>query len=317
MVRFKESAIVVDLSAHLAAFKIDPGVIWLGPQRLVPFHDDCISQASYVYVEEPRGTRILMEINPWSGTYKCPYVDVKGGIEGGITNYAIPAANPTIDTPLGPMPRHRHLGGVSVWNYSPRHPYMYFHPLNNGKFLIDSLSVRVDIIDQAISIQVPYEDWLAKPENDVYVQRARRLKPVLQVYECGKELDNAVAYIILRLGGNSFLDLPTKGLTKSTLEALKLADEICTVLDLPEGTIKSIGGSEVADFWKQKMAKYQGKSITKAAWDKWLKDLSTIKQASQRPGAGWLGHFRGVSLDVWIGWLQAPGWLDGLLSLLQ
>jgi hypothetical protein len=111
----------------------------------------------------------------WPSRCKGPFLDVKGGVEGGIADYAIPVANATIDTPLVPMPRRRTIQASSVWDYRyyPLNQNIFFHPLDNGKYLFNSISVRVGIINQAITLQVPYQDWLAKPENDVYRVRAR------------------------------------------------------------------------------------------------------------------------------------------------
>jgi hypothetical protein len=149
MLRCRESVIVIDISAQHPAFKLDLGTIWGGPSSVVPFQES-FSYFSYAYVDGPRGTRMLVDW-VWPSSFKGPFFDVKGGVKGDIADYAIPAANAN-DTPLGPMSRRRNIEASSVWHYHLLNGNVYFHLLDSGKYLVNSISVRINIINQSITL---------------------------------------------------------------------------------------------------------------------------------------------------------------------
>ncbi|KAF2831601.1 hypothetical protein CC86DRAFT_402112 [Ophiobolus disseminans] len=168
MIRFWYHCIVIDLSSQHTAFKIYVGSLYKSPERLVPFHPVGAS-FQYAYVAGPNGARLLVECddpvdeepckakrvisgNPESIFLSKPawfngrIVDVEGGVRGGEIDYAYRSANPTLDTPLGPMPRRRTIVTQAIWDHAPESPWILSTPLGDGKFLVDTLSLRVDII---------------------------------------------------------------------------------------------------------------------------------------------------------------------------
>ena len=273
MVRFWDHCIVIDLSAQPTAFKVDLGCCYVAPRRMMSFRL-AYSCFPYAYIQGAYGARMLVQCktpdNQNSSAaddrsakvpghlYNGPYVDVEGGVRGGAINYAFPTANPTLDTPLGPMPRRRMIVGHGIWDYAPAKEWGVFsEPLGDGKYLVDTISLRIDFFKQELVIQVPTPDWLYKPENKHLEKR---------VEACPGEIDRyQVTVKHLPLGGPDVLDLPTKGLSETALEGLQLFDEIGVALGLPEGEVLRIG-HVVADFWKQTLQNYQGEPITDDIW---------------------------------------------------
>jgi hypothetical protein len=44
-------------------------------------------------------------------------------------------------------------------------PHIAYAPLRNGKFIVDTLTLKIDIIAQKLTLHFTYANWLAKPNN--------------------------------------------------------------------------------------------------------------------------------------------------------
>ncbi|KAF1851893.1 uncharacterized protein K460DRAFT_401893 [Cucurbitaria berberidis CBS 394.84] len=268
MVRFRHYCIVIDLVAQPTAFKVGLTSIYTC-QKLLTFLEDRTLSFEYAYISGPNSARMLVSYSgalprasPDSFRYGELFTGIEGGIQGGIINYAFLAAKTKRTTPLGDMPSRRTLQTRDIWDYEPTNRFVTYTPLEDGKFLVDTIVLRIDIIEQQLVLQLPYIDWLAKPNNLHFLERMKQYSGFKQ---CKRSLKGAVAYLYLPLGTGTMLDLARTGLSQDTVDGVQLVDDVCAALGLPAGEVLRIV-QVVADFWAEALANHHDKSISNEAW---------------------------------------------------
>jgi hypothetical protein len=158
-----------------------------------------IDGLKFVYVGGLNNARALFEfyVPPKGKPQICQWADIEGGALAAIANYIFPLARATRTTPFGAMPHRGTLYARAVWNYAPASPHIDYAPLGNEKFVVDTLTLKIDIIEQKMAVQFPYADWLAKPNNAWFLH-------LLKLHEgfqrCAESIQVAVAYFELPLG---------------------------------------------------------------------------------------------------------------------
>jgi hypothetical protein len=107
----------------------------------------------YAYVAGPNNARALFEYfaptkdEVWQ--YGTDYwANIEGGALSAVVNYAYPLARTRRITPFGEMPSRRTVYARAIWNYAPASPHIAHAPLGNGKFIDDTLTLKIDIIAQ-------------------------------------------------------------------------------------------------------------------------------------------------------------------------
>ncbi|KAJ4368869.1 hypothetical protein N0V83_005951 [Neocucurbitaria cava] len=268
MIRLVDYCIVIDLVAQPTAFKVNLTSVHQSQAQL-RFLEKTTLSFEYAYVSGPNNARMLVEYSrpdtnaSNSFTYEDPFTDVEEGIQGGIVNYAFPLAKSKRRMLLGDMPCRRTVQTRSIWNYRPRNGFITYTRLGRSKYLVDSLTLRIDIIEQQLVLQLPYSDWLATPQNLHFLERMQQYSGFKR---CTESLQDAVAYFYLPLGTpGTMLDLPTNGLSLCTWRSVQLVDEVCTALGLPEGEVLRIV-KVVADFWMGALCRHNEKLIRDEAW---------------------------------------------------
>ncbi|KAH7076970.1 hypothetical protein BKA63DRAFT_382772, partial [Paraphoma chrysanthemicola] len=172
IIQLSDHVIVIDLVAQPTAFKVSLSSAYECRENLVPFAMGT-GRWCYAYLSGPDHRRALVDCAPppvdtekdMSESRSFPFLDLKGGILGGVVDYAWPAANPTMETPLGHMPWRRRIDARSTWDYRPANIFTAYTTLSDGIYLVDTVSVIVDIVGQELQFQIPYADWLARPEH--------------------------------------------------------------------------------------------------------------------------------------------------------
>jgi hypothetical protein len=110
----------------------------------------------YCYVGGPNNARALFEY--YSPTEESPgvweeyvtnhWADIEGGALAAVVNYAYSLARTRRSTPIGEMPSRRTIYARAVWDYAPVSPHIYSVPLGEGRFLVDTLTLKIDIMNK-------------------------------------------------------------------------------------------------------------------------------------------------------------------------
>jgi hypothetical protein len=152
------------------------------------------------------------------------------------------------------MSSRRTTDARAIWNYAPASPHIPYAPLGNGKFIVDTLTLKIDIIAQKLTLQFPYADWLAKP-NNAWVFHLREQHTGLK--RCAESLQYAVAYFELPLGTGG-LNFAIRGLSAGTEVWVRTLDQMCAALGLPKGEVLGMV-DVVLDVWKETLVQCAAK----------------------------------------------------------
>ncbi|KAF1829457.1 hypothetical protein BDW02DRAFT_602526 [Decorospora gaudefroyi] len=163
----------------------------------------------YAYVGGRNQTRALYDC-PRPDNPLGPWTDMETDTVGSSEHYAYPAAKAVRNTPL---------------------------------VLVDTLTVKMDIIQQQTKVKVPYVDWLTKLNNAWFLHSLRQHEG----FERGD--GDAIACFTLSLGTGG-ADFAIRGLSTGTLIWLGILDRVCTALGLPKGEVLRMV-DVVVDFWKE------------------------------------------------------------------
>jgi hypothetical protein len=57
-------------------------------------------------------------------------------------------------------------------------------PVEGGKYISELLALRVDFVEQELTLALPYQDWLLQPTNQYFLERLRGHSE----FDCGVKL---------------------------------------------------------------------------------------------------------------------------------
>jgi len=251
LLRFHDFCIVIDLCAQPTAFKVHLDTAFQCQQQLDLLAQDFHSFA-YAYVGNANGARMLVDCSGYKT--KTPY-DLFFGLSPfhSITDveissflaFALAANFGSRLTCIGNMPSRRTVQARSIWTYAPKSRNITYTPLSDDTFIVDTLALRIDFVKQELHLAIPYKDWLVKPANAFWLER---MSGYTEFERCAYHLSDAVAFFKLSLGTNVLFDLPIKGINAQVLCRVRLMDDVCARLGLPEGEVLRIA-HVVRDVW--------------------------------------------------------------------
>jgi hypothetical protein len=209
----------------------------------------------FCYARGPGGARILVGYNsdvapsldhpqtsllawPFTFDYSDPYMDIKGGVAGGVARLSYPSSKHLYPYEHGSFPSRRHTVGLDIWRYQPLPTStLNWLQLPHGRFLIeDAVILEVDFEDRLIIVFVPGRDWLNRPANH---NKISRIGNVFGIFALPPTLAN-VDKNEFRIYLGEFDDIVRDGYHAETWRKLQLVDDIFQRLNQPQGEILGV-----------------------------------------------------------------------------
>jgi hypothetical protein len=256
MVKFDGFCIVIDLCAQPTAFKVKLGSAYECQQQLDMLSAD-IHSFTYAYIKGPECARLLVDCTTYDTkpaheffAELAPFYEINKPVYEEFIRSAVYAKS-TRQTSFGAFPSRKTIQARSLIEHEPANPFMDHFPVEGGKYISELLALRVDFVEQELTLALPYQDWLSQPANQYYLERLRGHSE----FNCGVNLmAHAIAHFRLSLGTDTRLDLPLRGFTAQVMIKLQLMDDIWTALGMPKGEVLRI--AHVArDVWKEAVGK--------------------------------------------------------------
>jgi hypothetical protein len=209
----------------------------------------------FCYASGPGGARILIGYDsdvapllhhpqtsllasPLAFDYTDPYMDIKGGVAGGVASLSYPSSKHLYPCEHGCFPSRRHTVGLDIWNYQPL-PGSDLDWINlpDGRFLIaNAVMLEVDFKERMITMTIPGRDWLNRPVNHHFMTE---IATAFGIFVLPPALANIDAYeIVIYLG--AFNDIVKLGYHAQTWRQLQVFDDIFQTLHQPRGEISGI-----------------------------------------------------------------------------
>ncbi|KAF2247190.1 hypothetical protein BU26DRAFT_343700 [Trematosphaeria pertusa] len=240
-IQLSTHCIVIDLVAQASAFEIPLGGYYQCEDR-INLMWDAVDWFNYEYTmrygqqelqfvqRDENGKRVRDNISPL-------FLPIDP--TAALTSLAFPACETLKRTPFGRLPGRKYIQARAFLDQKPT--ALAFTEIG-ARYLAMTCQVRVDFGARQLVFQIPYKDWLLRPENRHY---RGDLEWFGVLERCHPNLKDAVAYFTVNLGPPQARNV----VEVEGLAVVHLMDKICSKLGLPDGEIVHIA-RVVVDVWK-------------------------------------------------------------------
>jgi hypothetical protein len=232
MLRLWDQCIVLDPVAHGYAIKVRLGHIWATPSstfRLAYFAQNDARLLVEYGMDDGEAYNVLQHPESREFNYNDPFLPIKNGITGAIENLAWPS-----DSYLGRLPSRRCVWLQQVWDGKPSEGVGCLAMKDDsGRYVVETGRLFIDLIEREVTLEdIPYGDWLARPENKYFMRRLRNRNGFsLQTGTCAYRAGEAPATVEYTLD----LGTPVDGFSKRVSESLQFFNELCEALGMSKG----------------------------------------------------------------------------------
>jgi hypothetical protein len=215
----------------------------------------------YCYVSGPGSERILVQYEGGNAYldrpqtslrnpgfhYSDPYMDIRGGVAGGVVNLSYPSSKNIYQTSNGFFPSHRVVGGSSVWNYQPLAANYDSFQLANGDYLVNyTHRLEIDFEFRTLLLEIPGTDWLARPANNALAQR------YIAIRNGGVNLNQPSLMLFKDLG--RFNNVVRHGFSAATMVYIQLMDDMFHELGHSRGEVIKVANTMLS-VWREERKK--------------------------------------------------------------
>lgn len=200
------------------------------------------SSLGFVYVGIG-AARLLVEYEPHAPCYSLarprsrgrfeyddPYADIEGGFAGAVRNLAFPSVNYHV---RGQLPSRRTILIHQTWTEQPRNVDSFEELQDGSGWVVETGQMRVDFAKREVLVEkIPYATLKQRQQTRALMGRLSRGRGVLRL-----PLVPTYAAFAISLAGQGDV-----GWDPETLRRLRLMDEMCAALGLPEGEVLRIAG---------------------------------------------------------------------------
>ncbi|KAF1954797.1 hypothetical protein CC80DRAFT_506043 [Byssothecium circinans] len=255
LIHLETGAIVIDTVRHPLAVKI-PINSSASVMKCVDFgstHFECATYRYYKGAGPDAGRRILLEGDEWfcdgvEGSKGKLFNDVYVSFDMAavIRDLAMPAAMFVLKA------NHSRLGNTG--NNLPGRKYIYHNTIfeyepqslpackYGNEWIATGITMMVDFKNCAITMQIPNEDFLARPQNEQF-KKAVENAGFIQKHD--NDTDNSVKAAIVLLHIKLHFLLNGCSVSADDLEAISTVDVMCAELGFPLGEFARIAATVV------------------------------------------------------------------------